>query len=252
MWSHIKRRIGAGFLVVAGGFLGRKTLVWGWNKLLEAAAELFSEESPAVMIPTPFPWFDALGLALMVIGASFLMVSFRSGEKRSYQASEDIGISDEGYRQLRKMASFSMKNAQIYLTTAIQDIMMDLSERDNLTLVFRNMIFYLLGEKDASIMHWLNKLTEDKTYQPSLKEINENLIVYITHYETLQIHLIQVLSVSGSTKRTKQSLEQWLPADREMIRLLYESLSEVTPDHKVKGKVWSLGIADSRFASFLR
>ena len=77
--------IGAGILVAAGGVLGRETLAWAWAKVLDAATGLFGGENPTVTVPSPFPWLDVLGLALM--GAGIGLVASRYWKRRPGNAS---------------------------------------------------------------------------------------------------------------------------------------------------------------------
>lgn len=249
--------IGGGLLgTIAFGVVGEffvelareRGLYEGPSRRLDAAMTAFSE-----FVTQTWMLVAAALLCGLAIGLwADTLMRRRITEPINSRSPGEVGINETGLIEIRKLASFSMKNAQMHLSTVVQDVLVDLSARENITLASRNIIFYLLGEKDASIMLWLNKLTEDKEYRPSLKEISKNLAAYIAHYEALQMHLAQILSSGGLAKKSKQSLEQWLPADREMIRLLHETLSEHLPDQRLKSKVWSLGIADSRFASFLR
>src|SRR4051794_37900476 len=88
-----KRGLGALALVFAGSILGRETVVWAWNKALDAIAGLFTGESPKVTVSTAFPWLDALGLVMGLVGIGFLISGYRS--KRTRDAAQPLHPFDE-------------------------------------------------------------------------------------------------------------------------------------------------------------
>jgi hypothetical protein len=68
-----QRRSAGGALALAGGIFGKETLVWGWNKTLDALAATV----PTGAGTMTFPWMDAAGLTLLATGLGLFVSSYR-------------------------------------------------------------------------------------------------------------------------------------------------------------------------------
>jgi hypothetical protein len=69
-------KLAGGMLVAAGVVFAHDVASWGIGKGLDTVADAFKPGELSAMIPSPFPWWDALGLALMALGFGFLARGF--------------------------------------------------------------------------------------------------------------------------------------------------------------------------------
>lgn len=64
-----RKALGGAALVLAGGFIARETLVWGFNKALDAASAGFRSGANFAS----FSWLNATALVLMILGMALVL-----------------------------------------------------------------------------------------------------------------------------------------------------------------------------------